>query len=419
VIVSQRALIYSRRAMRTQTKQTLAALGLLFTACSRGGKLPEDVDLGGVPPSSDLRTQDLSVRDQSMPSALFPSFGAPIPFMTTGTQAGVAVSDLNADGVADILLGSDRPGGFKIYLGKGDGTLIDRGEVGGSLGTLATTFVLTADLNNDGKLDAIANSYSPSRVLIALGKGDGTFSNSVSLPMPPTAEGIAATDLDRDGKLDLAVACAQGNQACILRGRGDGNFDAVRQLPVDKIPIGTAVADLDGDKLPDVVMAAYESQALDILFGKGDGTFRPLVKVPSDEGPNKLAIADLNSDGLPDLITSSDRAHGVTVHLGTGAGAFAPARIYPTGKSAYGMAVLDLNRDGVLDVAVADLDTSVAIFLGRGDGTLSSARLIDTGAASAYGLAAGDFNRDGLNDLVVVSNLGRGGVLLLNTTATP
>lgn len=410
--------------MRTKTNKTLAAVGLalLLAACSRGGKLPDEVDLGTSSPM-DLSAADLTARDLSPPSMNFPSFASPVVFAARGGYGGVAVADLNADGVSDILLGSERLGGFSILMGKGDGTLIDRGEVGGSLGSLATTFVLAADLNNDGKLDAIANSYSPSRVLIALGKGDGTFGNSVALPMPATAEGIAATDLERDGKLDLAVACAQGNQACILRGRGDGNFDAVKQIPVDKAPIAAAAADLDGDKLPDVVFSSYDGQALNILFGRGDGTFRPTVKIPSDEGPNKLVIADLNRDGVLDLITSSDRSKGVTVHLGTGSGAFAPARPYQTGStgsSAYGLVVVDLNRDGVLDVAVADLQTNVAIFLGRGDGTLLPARLVPAvTVGDAYGLAAGDFNRDGLADLVVVSSMGRGGALLINTTASP
>jgi len=63
-----------------------------------------------------------------------------------------------------------------------------------------------ADMNGDGKLDALSWNDVPRTALqIAPGNGDGTFRAPVSILVKADAWSFAAGDLDGDGKVDLAV----------------------------------------------------------------------------------------------------------------------------------------------------------------------------------------------------------------------
>ena len=65
----------------------------------------------------------------------------------------------------------------------------------------------------------------------------------------------------------------------------------------------------------------------------------------------------------------------VAVLLGKGDGTFGPAVRYSSGGSQpYAVAVADLNGDGRPDLAVANaLSSSIAVLLGDGDGTFKPA----------------------------------------------
>jgi archaellum component FlaF (FlaF/FlaG flagellin family) len=64
------------------------------------------------------------------------------------------------------------------------------------------------------------------------------------------------------------------------------------------------------------------------------------------------------------------------------------------------LAVADFNGDGKLDIVVANLDPTVSVFLGNGDGTFQSPVDSDTTAGSSF-VVAGDFNGDGKPDIAV------------------
>jgi len=89
--------------------------------------------------------------------------------------------------------------------------------------------------------------------------------------------------------------------------------------------------------------------------------------------------------------------------LGNGDGTFQQAITYPIGsfESAMGMTVGDFNGDGKLDLAVSlNSDSSVAIFLGNGDGTLQKPVEYAV-TASPLTIVTADINGDGKLDLVV------------------
>ena len=73
----------------------------------------------------------------------------------------------------------------------------------------------------------------------------------------------------------------------------------------------------------------------------------------------------------------------------------------------YSIVTADFNGDGNMDLAVSDLGfNQVSIFLGKGDGTLDSAR--NFSLPGCAGIAVGDFNGDHIPDLAIVEYAGFG-----------
>src|SRR5215472_14825544 len=65
--------------------------------------------------------------------------------------------------------------------------------------------VALADLNNDGKLDAVTANYGAGSVSVLLGNGDGTFQAAQNIPVGANASTVAVGDFNGDGIPDLAV----------------------------------------------------------------------------------------------------------------------------------------------------------------------------------------------------------------------
>jgi len=156
----------------------------------------------------------------------------------------------------------------------------------------------------------------------------------------------------------------------------------------------------------------------------GNPLFVPPVTYNSGGSTMSVAVADLSGDGKADLVVANLEGT-VAVLLGNGDGTFQPAVNYPTvGYMPSSIAVADLNGDGKLDLAVATgvppigWTSSISVFMGNGDGTFQPAVGYDCNGANA--IAVADVNNDGKEDLLVTPSaaIGLAGVLLGNGDGT-
>ncbi len=134
--------------------------------------------------------------------------------------------------------------------------------------------------------------------------------------------------------------------------------------------------------------------------------------------PKNIYAIDMNNDGIPDLVQDYASAGSLTgglnefgVSLANGDGTFRPAIItkmppfVPVTPLTFG----DFNGDGKIDIALTlSGRTTLAIYLGYGDGTFASPWYFNMpfapGETFAGGpLVAADFNHDGKMDLAVVA----------------
>jgi hypothetical protein len=375
-----------------------------------------------------------------------PIFFNPPTYLSGGVYAfSVAVGDFNGDGKPDIAVANQCPqnnctaSAVSVLLGNGDGTFQPARSY--STGGYEAYAVAVSDLNNDGKADLIvangcqsANQCGNGIVGVLFGNGDGTFQSAQSYSSGGVdATSVAIADVDKDGHPDLIVTnqCMDGNCASggvsVLLGKGNGTFHSAHSYATGGLTaVSVAVGIFNGDKKIDLVVANQCQTSgnctgnLGVLMGNGNGTFQA-AQTYSSGGYTaaSVATADFNGDGKTDLVVSNQcQSSGncgngsVGVLLGNGDGTFGTTQNYASGGNNAAMVIAsDLDGDGHTDLVVANQCQavgncgvgSVSVFLGIGDGTFLPPQTYISDGVFAYSVGVGDWNGDKKPDLAIVN----------------
>ncbi|MBA3915381.1 MAG: VCBS repeat-containing protein [Acidobacteriales bacterium] len=181
----------------------------------------------------------------------------------------VAVGDFNRDGNLDLVSteSSKSFSGSAVLLGDGAGHF----TVGQQLPIAKPGFgVAVGDLNGDGLLDFVALNFFGNTVEAFLGKGDGTFSGAVTSKTSYSPSWVVLADFNRDGKLDvLTTNNDDGEFATLMFGSGDGTFSGKQTYWIEGGLGSPAVTgDFNGDGAPDVGFPAY-SDVITVYLNTG------------------------------------------------------------------------------------------------------------------------------------------------------
>jgi hypothetical protein len=264
--------------------------------------------------------------------------------------------------VADLAVAEWDGTQVGVYLGNGDGTFTAAPDV--STGTTSPFGIALADVSGDGIPDIVAtddNQY----ILVATGKGDGTFPNALQTLVSSTivTNGIATgnpynspdpwsvqiTDVNGDGFPDLVYTNEGYGTVGVIFGTGAGTatvptfYDPV-EFPVAAYANGITLADINGDGTPDVGATAFTqddevSLATTLINANGTGAAPNFsLSVSGQSSPAFLNIADGGTATATITLTPINFYSG-TVTFSCGGlpldvtCAFAPATLTPLGNA--------------------------------------------------------------------------------------
>jgi hypothetical protein len=244
----------------------------------------------------------------------------------------LVAADFNGDGYPDVAvinyngLSNSSVG---VLLNDGTGNLLT--AVPYALSALTMQGIAASDVNGDGKADLVVPinnaSGTGSVVGILLGNGDGTFQAEQDFALSavyPAA--VTVADVNGDGIPDILVTLDNGGGQDIAVLLGTSNpwgYQAPTYLASSlqdynlnsPYPQYLKVVDVNGDGNPDLVYTNAAYGTVGILFGAGSGSFYDPVEYAAGENPWGLAVADVNGDGAPDVVTADEDFAGVTVLL--------------------------------------------------------------------------------------------------------
>lgn len=252
---------------------------------------------------------------------------------------GVAVGDINNDGLVDIFFTSNL-GPNKLYLNLGNFKFKDitreaGAELAGRPGDWKTG-VTMADVNGDGLLDIYVcysglGDNSKRRNQLFINRGNNKFveqAKEYGLDDPGYSTQAVFFDYNNDGKLDMFLLnhnvkkisnleFAQNKKETdelasnkLFENQGGHFVDVSRKAGIIQNPLtfglGVAIADINKDGFQDIYVTNDYNEPDYMYINNGDGTFTDKSKQSLrhlSQFSMGVDIADMNNDGLPDIMT--------------------------------------------------------------------------------------------------------------------
>ncbi|SEB41049.1 Repeat domain-containing protein [Tenacibaculum sp. MAR_2009_124] len=262
------------------------------------------------------------------------------PYVYNG--GGVAVGDINNDGLEDVYFGSNE-GSNKLYINKGSFEFLDvtvSAKVEDAKGW--TTGVSMIDINQDGWLDIyVCKSGSLQdnnlrRNKLFINKQDGTFEESAKeygLNSPAFSTQGYYFDYDKDGDIDMFLVNHRADF------RNNTSIDATIKNKTH--PLMT-----------------------DELFENVNGKFINVTQkanITNKAWGLSAAIGDFNDDGWEDIFVANDFLDADYLYLNNGDGTFkntVNATFDHITANSMGSDFADVNNDNKLDLVVVDMVSS-------------------------------------------------------------
>jgi hypothetical protein len=317
-------------------------------------------------------------RNTSTTGSITPgSFAPKLDFTASMSPAGLAVSDINADGKPDLAVIGTQNQVVDIFRNTSTVGAVSFAPRVTRPAQSMPTAVAIGDLDNDGKADLAISSDSSAVVVVLRNTGSGStisFTQAANLSVGDVTSDVWIGDLDDDGKADVVTTATGLSSVFVFRNTSaSGILSFTRtNYTVGNSPSGIAVGDLDGDGKPDLAISNAASNTLSLLRNTSSGgviSFAPKLDLVTTVNPSSPSIADFDGNNKPDLVVANGASDAISFYNNNstpGSLSFSLKIDYLTGDFPVSIAACDLDGDGKADVAVTNkLPGSVSIFRNR------------------------------------------------------
>ena len=255
----------------------------------------------------------------------------------------VVAAELTGDGKIDLVGGSTA--NKEIVLFQNSGGRFRRKVI-------ETNFqdpesVVAADFDGDGDNDLLSCAVNDGVVAWWENRGGNFVKHHID--NLPRAHTVFAADLNRDGKID-AIAGGSGNLRWY---RNDGRGTFARKTVGSKGAWGVSAGDIDGDGDFDILRTQRDNGDVDWFENSGSGSFSE-HNIEGGYGESWSVVSgDVDGDGDADVAAAGFDANNIKVWFNKGHGNFDNGSIVDDVNTARGVWIADLDRDGDDDIAAA------------------------------------------------------------------
>jgi hypothetical protein len=297
------------------------------------------------------------------------SIAAGVDYTTGASPQAIAIGDLNADGKPEVVVANALDDNISVLFNSSTAGNISLSLAGNFPAALGASSVVIKDIDADGLPDIVCGSNRSAWFCVLKNTttaGSISFAAKTDFAIGSSPVNIVVTDMDGDGKPDVAASQQTANTISYMRNTTSGtiSFASTAALATGTAPVSLCAADLDGDHKPELAVINSGSATLSVFPNTstaGAISFGAKTDYAVGANPSGVVVTDTDIDGYPDIAVGYSFAYSLTVFMNTGGSSGAiglTPYAYTASTHSENILAADMDADGKGDLVLTERNSS-------------------------------------------------------------